>query len=601
MHPLPRSLDPLPGESLPGYLLRLSFRLDLSPADLGRSIGLPPSTNGHLTRNLLVDLPGPSLDAFVRATRLSRNEARGLTLGAWGHSYQPIRRSLPTRPGYSPPMNRWLFGTFPRYCPLCLAGNDTSAQRRYGGPWKREWHLGIVFACMQHECFLHHQCPRCHRPAAGGLEPTGLIPYDGFHGLHPAECRYLFSPRAGKRIQSPCRTRLDLVPLPTIQPTPQLLGLQRDLLTLLGSSEECSEANEYFSALHFLTVVVTATWPSSRHRVDSALVSAVDTEARGRSYFGTLRARDASPTNSMACGAVLGAAHSLLQSDRLSDVLAKSFESGLTNSPARTGLASIFAKYEGSCSQRLRMAAAPLIRDYSRHPGWSTFRPTYYRAEHISAHLEDGWYDRHLRNLDGQTDPEILRRIAAIQLVQWATQDSITEAARYLGIDISTMPHNAENSVHTWLNSPNEVRHFRQGLQNLAVELHRQADQLIDYQCRRDALHVWALTPDAWQRLIGQLQHTHDSRPALYDHMRQEASTFIWVHVTHGEHQFAPRPIEAEQPLAVQQDWARHRSNTWLQLSRSDRQRYSADLREVLIDHGRTLARHIDAGGLVVE
>lgn len=302
----------------------------------------------------------------------------------------------------------------------------------------------------------------------------------------------------------------------------------------------------------------------------------------------------------MACGAILGAAHSLLQTDCLSDVLAKSFETGLTNTPARIGLASIFAKYEGSCSQRLRTAAAPLIREYSRHPGWSTFRPTRYRAEHISAHLEQSWYDRHLRNLDGRTEPETLRRIAAIQLVQWATQDSIAEAARYLGIDISKMPYNTVKTVHTWLDSSNEVHPFGNALQNLAIELHRQAGDLTDYQRRRDALRTWALTPRAWRRLISQLPRTHSSRPVLEDHMRQEASTFIWVHVTHGEDLFAPRPIEAEQPPPIQQDWARRRSSTWLQLSRPDPQRYYADLREVLIDHGRTLARHIDAGEPVV-
>ena len=32
LNPLPRSLDPLPEEALPGYLLRLAHRLGLTPA-----------------------------------------------------------------------------------------------------------------------------------------------------------------------------------------------------------------------------------------------------------------------------------------------------------------------------------------------------------------------------------------------------------------------------------------------------------------------------------------------------------------------------------------------------------------------------------------
>ncbi|GGN30142.1 hypothetical protein GCM10011609_87700 [Lentzea pudingi] len=43
--PLPRSLDSLPRESLPGYLLRLAHRLDLSPARVGALTGL--TTPGH--------------------------------------------------------------------------------------------------------------------------------------------------------------------------------------------------------------------------------------------------------------------------------------------------------------------------------------------------------------------------------------------------------------------------------------------------------------------------------------------------------------------------------------------------------------------------
>lgn len=41
--PLPRSLDPLPDEALPGYVLRLAHRLGLSPARVLRLTGSPGS------------------------------------------------------------------------------------------------------------------------------------------------------------------------------------------------------------------------------------------------------------------------------------------------------------------------------------------------------------------------------------------------------------------------------------------------------------------------------------------------------------------------------------------------------------------------------
>ena len=40
LSPLPRSLDPLPDESLPGYLLRLAHRLGLAPARVMQLTGL---------------------------------------------------------------------------------------------------------------------------------------------------------------------------------------------------------------------------------------------------------------------------------------------------------------------------------------------------------------------------------------------------------------------------------------------------------------------------------------------------------------------------------------------------------------------------------
>ena len=49
--PLPRSLDPLPDESLPGYVLRLAYRLGLAPLRILQLTGLaaagpPPARRG---------------------------------------------------------------------------------------------------------------------------------------------------------------------------------------------------------------------------------------------------------------------------------------------------------------------------------------------------------------------------------------------------------------------------------------------------------------------------------------------------------------------------------------------------------------------------
>ncbi|MEV0537701.1 hypothetical protein [Kitasatospora sp. NPDC050463] len=75
---LARSLDPLAGESIGGYLLRLSHRLRLSPIRLARLTGCTkqPSPT-RLGRRLLLDL---DIRTFARSTRLSEDEAAALTL-----------------------------------------------------------------------------------------------------------------------------------------------------------------------------------------------------------------------------------------------------------------------------------------------------------------------------------------------------------------------------------------------------------------------------------------------------------------------------------------------------------------------------------------
>jgi hypothetical protein len=82
--PLGRSLVPIPGESLPGFLLRLSFRLGLPPAGLAELSGLAPAGRGaRLSVILLTGIPEPASRAFTLMTRLTGRQAAQLGLAAW--------------------------------------------------------------------------------------------------------------------------------------------------------------------------------------------------------------------------------------------------------------------------------------------------------------------------------------------------------------------------------------------------------------------------------------------------------------------------------------------------------------------------------------
>ncbi|MFD8044833.1 hypothetical protein ACFV5E_15490 [Streptomyces chartreusis] len=214
-----------------------------------------------------------------------------------------------------------------------------------------------------------------------------------------------------------------------------------------------------------------------------------------------------------------------------------------------------------------------------------------YRPEHIPGHLEEDWYERHLAHVTGM-QPKLLRRSAAVRLVQWVNGGSMGEAAAYLGIP--SRGAKFYTGVATSLADPFM---FHEALEKIAEEV-SSAPSPVDYHRRREALCSWALDQDAWEDIVKQLAPTPSywHPPTLDDRKRQEASVFVWVQVTRGEHVFSPRPIEAVQTADVQRKWALRRNTTWCHLIRPDAGRHYDNLQKVLTEYASQLAWSIDKG-----
>ena len=168
LSPLPRSLDPLPDEALPGYLLRLAHRLGLAPARIMQLTGLTASRSGHqpARRSLMLHLDETMAGAFASAARLTAAEVAGLctsSISGWYPWAAPrvTADQWDPRPLASP----WLFTSATRYCPQCLAGDGSYIQQQHGGAWQKTWRLPVVFACPAHRRLLEHLCPSCQQPA----------------------------------------------------------------------------------------------------------------------------------------------------------------------------------------------------------------------------------------------------------------------------------------------------------------------------------------------------------------------------------------------------------------------------------------------------
>ena len=75
------SLEPIAGESLVSYLLRLAYRLSLPPLHLARMAGWANGPrHDHLARKLLLDISPPQAEASARLARLTTEEVAALTL-----------------------------------------------------------------------------------------------------------------------------------------------------------------------------------------------------------------------------------------------------------------------------------------------------------------------------------------------------------------------------------------------------------------------------------------------------------------------------------------------------------------------------------------
>ncbi|MET9966563.1 TniQ family protein [Streptomyces sp. NPDC006356] len=302
---LPRSLDPLEDESLPGYVLRLSHWLGVGPGPLILRMGIPNSRKDRTTLiripiSCAISLGEADLDAFCHATRLSRQETAGLLLASLGTRYGPLssefhgRSSSGTRRlQYN---NPWLLTTRTQYCPDCLVGDGSEIQQRHGGAWRRLWRLPPVFSCPHHERFLRRYCHLCGE-LAQNRHSNDLIARPRDSELHPVLCRATPKPGNPRAVSPACGADLTQAPRSEEpmrrdhQSRDVLFTLQKKYLSFLSPDgpEQVSSIGwltptaQYFQDLRGVVALIFMTWPEARpHAATPELARIIDTEAERR-------------------------------------------------------------------------------------------------------------------------------------------------------------------------------------------------------------------------------------------------------------------------------------------------------------------------------
>ncbi len=611
LSPLPRSLNPLPDEALPGYLLRLAHRLGLASARVMQLTGLTARRDGHqpARRSLMLHLDEAPAQAFACATRLTATETAELCMSSMSGRYPwAAPRITADQWGPRPLASPWVFTSATRYCPQCLAGDGSYIQQQHGGAWRREWRLPVVFACPAHRQMLEHLCPSCQQPAMSVTPgaPVRLIPRAHDRGLHPAQCRAALQPQAADRHARSCGARLD-TPARAEEDSPapdDLLALQDRLIHLLRSEGPATIMSvgrtatpaQYFADLRLVCSLINGAWPHSRNLItgpgmaeclDRYITSTSGTAPRRHTLY------DAPPLDARPCAALITAAARILDGSdlRVLGELLTPVRDGASRKAPRGRWLRRYQRAGHDCSDGFRDALDPLINSFQRADRRSRGRrapalQVNYAPEHIPEHLQDDWHCEHFRHIGGNT--RLLRRAVALRLVQMSAGGSLAEAAAFLGIDhryLKASPGSAAFAV-----GPAE---FRLAVHALARQLSATPD-LINYKHRRDALQDWCIDPAAWKDIISQLPPTKGPfQPELSDCKRQFASEVVWARITQGEHLMAPRVIE-NQLSAGDLTWHRRRDNMWHFYNASPAKPHYAALRQILSTLADNLADKID-------
>jgi hypothetical protein len=333
MRALPRSLVPLPDETLTGFVLRLSHRLGTTPGEIAVRTGLP----SRLPLGFLYHLDDEHLTGFARATQLAPAEVSGMLLAPFGERYGPLNpavtpRRTPARMIYD---NPWVLTRSTRYCPHCLAGDGTAIQDLHGGAWRRLWRLPVTFLCLRHQRLLQHQCPGCATPAQFAPAVNAIARLTD-HTLHPWQCRFTTRPTPLQQSGTACAVDLTRLDPPLAAPDAVtmtvLLRVQQQLIDLLLASgpETAMSAGApvsvlyYFADLRATVAMIFRSWPVAREYASTpCLADALDVEyasrvAQAEPLFNTPGKKKTSkpytvpPTECLATGAALDIAANLL-------------------------------------------------------------------------------------------------------------------------------------------------------------------------------------------------------------------------------------------------------------------------------------------------
>lgn len=561
---LPRSLAPWPDESLAGYVQRLALRLRRSPIDVMQVTGLVGNAGRDVpgVRALLLD--PDRLDVFATATRMTRDEAHGLTLHTALGTVLPAADAtggvapLRMRAHWALPSGRT------RACPECLAAPDAR--------WKRTWQLPWHFACLDHRRLLLDACPAClipyGRERATGAEGQ-LVPGASVTGLALNACRATTStarhhvhdpiPRCGHLLGSAATLAASTTVSDSL-----VLTAQRRLLDAADSAHDrrliaagaAVTPDAWFDTLRALCgllrlarpeaplVPLPQTLADALHDLDADRARAGDDDAAASALV-AFRSPPATPALTAALAVQALDLLDLPDWDALADATAPLRRRAREREPRIT-----LRPLPG-----MRREARRLVR--AEHGGgllstWLVLAPTTdqwtYTARNVPHRVDDTAWHRHFSAFhdlgadtirrDAQTR---IRRCAAVGLVQLAHRCSQQHALALLGVHATAGYAKNLAELDDALAATGRATAFRDALHAAARDIEDDPDRT-DHQALREALRDWTIPKDDWAVLVARLRPLQNRGPVADwgDQRRLCTTAVVWERITGGDILHAP-------------------------------------------------------------
>lgn len=564
---LPRSLAPLPEESLPGYVLRLAYRLDRSPWRIGELCGLGTFQTAIAHRNLRA-VPAAVSAQFSAAAGLRMEEVASMTMQRFASTY-PLLQRVQTDAAFTgrSALVNWAVNPSTRFCPECLRGNGSPVQAAFGGAWNIRWHLPTSFACLQHHRLLRTVCPSCSNPLNTNNNSSGtvrLIKLPRVTGLHPLQCRHIPADQIGKRAfrtATACGARLDEVldhdGRLDSNDLGGLLALQQLLDQELAANEQPARLSRpadksFFPDLVMAAHLVRLSWPVGEALLPSqALAALVDTHCapvpppapaqRGASSPHRHLETRYTPTDPAQCGALLLAAHNLLGDRNLASLYER--VQPLAREAYRRRM-NYVSKLLGHTDISISLARAAARRVYG-HSNRANPRlaPSSHRylIQDVPAFLPQALFDRHFTPLARRL-PQItrelqryLRRAASLRLAELITRATWRQCALLVGVPEESA-RKALNVLGREFSNANLWPVFEDVVDRIAQEWHH-SENRVNYARRRQLMAQWRL-PEADHaamcedlRKLRALRTQRDPSPL---------GILIWSNVTQAEYRHSP-------------------------------------------------------------